>query len=193
MEKIQEKQDEFDTKLAEYKVLEQHMLVNTNDMVIGENRKLNNVVRYLNNEMKILFCSIYGILQLFDNEKFVFYSISLEQYNNLIKLISEGKKDDIKSVTSQVQGLLTHKKKDDVIKLAVEDGTGAYYLKNNNISYDCELEKVTKEDFENIDEDMLVFYTTETMEDLMNCYIEHLEIDLRELRESSVKKVKKHI
>ena len=39
----------------------------------------------------------------------------------------------------------------------MEEDTGAYYLKNNNISYDWELEKVTKEDFENIDEDTLVF------------------------------------
>lgn len=192
MEKIQEKKDEFDSKLAEYKKLEEQILVNTNDMVIGENKKLNNVVRYLNNEAKVLSCGIYEILQIFDNEKFVVYSVSLEQYNNLIKLISEGKKDDIKSVTGQAQGLLTHKKKDGVIKLAVEVGIGAYYLKNNNISYDCELEKLTKEDFENIDEDMLVFYTTETTQDLMNSYKKYSEIDLRELGESSVKKVKKH-
>ena len=194
MEKIQEKKDEFDVKLAEYKVLEEQILVNTNDMLIGENKKLNNVIRYSNNDMKVLSCSIYEVLQLFDNKKFVVYNVSLEQYNNLIKLIGEGKNDDIKSATKQAKGLLIHKEKDGVIKLAVEEErTGAYYLKNNCINYDDKLEKVTKDDFENIDEDTLVFYTTETVEDLMNSYKKYPEINLRELGESSIKKVKRHV
>ena len=193
VEKIQEKKDEFETRLAEYKKLEEQILFNTNDMIIGGNRKLNNVIRFSNTEARVLSCSIYDILQLFDNEKFVVYSISLEQYNNLIKLVDEGKKEDIKSATKHAIGLLTHKEKDGVIKFAKEDGTGAYYLKKNSISYDDKLEKVTKNDFENLDEDTLIFYTTETIDDLMNSYKKYSEIDLRELGESSIKKVKRYV
>ena len=192
MEKIQEKKDEFDAKLSEYKVLEEQILLNTSDMIIGKNRKLNNVVRYSNNEAKVLQCSIYGILQLFDNEKFVVYSISDEQYNNLTKLISEGKKETIKSLIGQAKCLLTHREKNSVIKLAIEEVPGVYYFKNNSIIYDEQLGKVIDDDFKNLDEDTLVFYTTETIDDLMNSYKKYPEINLRELGESSIKKVKKH-
>ena len=193
MDKIQEKKDEFDAKLAEHNLLEKQILINTVDMVIGEPKKLDNVLRYSNNEAKVLSCSIYEILQLFDNEKFVVYTISPEQYNNLTKLILDGKGKDIKSMTLQVHGLITHREKDGTIKLAIEDVSGAYYLKNNYIGYDSELDKVTKSDFENIGEYALVFYTTETIQDIMNSYKKYSEIDLRELEESSVKKVKKHV
>ena len=191
MEKIQEKKDQFDAKLAEYKKLEEQILVNTSDMIIGKNRKLNNVVRYSNNEAKVLSCSIYGILQIFDNDKFVVYSISEEQYNNLTRLIVGGKKDNIKSVIGQAQGLLTHKEKDGVLKLATEEDKGAYYFKNNSIRYDDKLEKIKEDDFVNIDEETLIFYTTETIQDLMNSYKEHSEIDLRQIQTPVLKRVKK--
>ena len=50
--------------------------------------------------------------------------------------------------------------------------------------------KVTNDNLENIDEDALVFYTTETIEDLLNSYKEHLEIDLKEFEGPVLKKVK---
>lgn len=191
MEKIQEKKDEFDTRLTKYKILEEHILFNTSDMVVGENKKLNNVVRYLNGDCRVLSCNIYDILQIFDNDKFVVYSVSLEQYNDLIKFISEEKKEDIKSIVSNAQDLLIHRAKNDVIKLAVEVDIGAYYFKNNSIDYDDKLEKVTKDDFENVDEDTLIFYTTETIQDLMNSYKKYSEIDLKSYEEFEVKKRKK--
>lgn len=191
MKEIQEKRDEFDARLAEYKVLEQQILSHTDDIKVGENRKLNNVVRFVNNSGKILLCNIYEMLKLFDNDKFVVYNISQEQYASLTKLIDEEKIDDIKPVIGSTQGLLIHKTKDDVIKLAIEEGCGAYYIENNRISYDYKLDKVTQGDFENIGEDVLTFYTTETIEDLLNSYKKHSEIELRQIQNPVLKKVKK--
>ena len=191
MEKIQEKKDEFDSKLAEYKVLEEQILANTYDMEIGKNKQLTNVIKIVNNSGRVLSCSIYEILNLFDRDKFVAYSISKEQYTNIIKLINEEKIEDIKSMTGAHQGLLLHKEKDDFIKLAIEEGCGAYYIQNNSVNYDVNLDKVTIKSFENIDEDTLIFYTTETIDDLLNSYKKHSEIDLREVKGPVLKKTKK--
>ena len=189
--KIQAKKDEFNEKLAEYKLLEEQILLHTEDMEIGKSKKLTNVIKIVNNSGRVLSCSIYEILNLFDRDKFVAYSIPKEQYTNIIKLINEEKIEDIKSMTGAHQGLLLHKEKDDFIKLAIEEGCGAYYIQNNCVNYDVNLDKVTIKSFENIDEDTLIFYTTETIDDLLNSYKKHSEIDLREVKGSVLKKTKK--
>lgn len=186
IEKIEEKKNNFAAKLAEYKILEQHISFHTDDIKIEENKKLNNAIEITNKGVKILPCSIYEVLQLFDTKKFVVYNIRQEQYNILKQLKGS---DDIKGVIGHKQGLLIHKTKDDFIKLAGEKNHGAY-IKNNCIYYDYEMEKVTKADFEKIDEDTLVFYTTETIEDIINSYEKHSEIDLSEIQEKVLKKTK---
>lgn len=193
MEKIKEKKDEFDTKLAEYKLLEQQILLHTQDMKIGNGKELSNVIKIVDNSGRILSCNIYEIINLFDREKFVVYSVSLEQYSSLIKLISEDKIGNIKSLIRTHQGLLLHNKKDDFIRLAIEEGCGAYYIQNNRINYDVNLDKVNLKSFENLDNDTIIFYTTETIDDILNSYKKYSEIDLRELNESSIKKVKKYV
>ncbi len=179
------------SELNKYKLLEQQILLYTKDLEIGENKELANIIKITNNNGRVLSCSIYEALQLFDKDKFVVYSISQEQYNNLIKLISEEKIDDIKSVIGTAQGLVLHKSEDDFIKLAIEEGCGAYYIQNNSIIYDCKLDKVTQKSFENIDNDTLIFYTTETVDDLLKSYKKHLEIDLMEIQGLTLKKTRK--
>ena len=187
---IQAKKDEFNEKLTEYKLLEKQILLHTEDMEIGSKKELTNVIKIANNSGRVLSCSIYEILNLFDRDKFVAYSISKEQYANLMKLISEEKIEDIKSIIGAHQGLLLHKEKDDFIKLAIEEDCGAYYVQNNSVNYDVNLDKVNIKSFENIDEDTLIFYTTETMDDLLNSYKKHSEIDLREVQGPILKKTK---
>ena len=189
-EKIRNKKDEFAAKLAEYKVLEQQILLHTDDMKIGQSKQLDRVVRISNNSAKVLSCNLYEMLEIFDSEKFVVYTISKKQYEDLTNLINQEKKDDIKSFTDSSQGLLIHKAKDDFIKLAIEEGCGAYYIQNNSIKYDVELDKVTQADFKNIDKDTLAFYTTETIDDLLNSYKNHSEIDLEKVQGPVLKKTK---
>lgn len=189
-EKIRNRTDEFAAKLTEYKVLEEQILLHTDDIKIGQNKQLHRVVRISNDSAKVLSCNIYQMLELFDKDKFVAYTVSQKQYDNLINLINQEKIDDIKAIKGSAQGLLIHKTKDDFIKLAIEDGCGAYYLQNNCIKYDCTLDKVTKDDFDNIDDDTLIFYTTETIEDILNSYKNHSEIDLEKNSGHVLKKTK---
>ena len=190
-DKIQAKKDEFNEKLAEYKLLEQQILLHTNDIEIGKSKKLTNVIKIANNNGRVLSANIYEILNLFDRDKFVVYSVSPEQYSSLIQLINEGKIDDIKSLIGAHQGLLLHKEKDDFIKLAIEEGCGAYYIQNNRINYDVNLDKVNLKSFENLDKDTIIFYTTETIDDMLNSYKKYSEIDLREVQGHVLKKIKK--
>lgn len=191
VEKIQEKKDEFDAKLTEYKMLEQQILLNTSDIEPSKTKELNDVVKITKNTKRILSCNIYEALQLYSFDKFVVYNISQEQYNNLIKMISEEKIDNIESIIRNVQRLLIHKTKDDFIKLAIEEECGAHYIQNDNIKYDCNLDKVTKETFKDIDEDTLIFYTTETMEDILNSYRKHPVVELKKIQGPELKKRKK--
>ena len=160
-------------------------------MEIGKSKELTNVIKIVNNSGRVLSCSIYEILNLFDRDKFVAYSIPKEQYTNIIKLINEEKIEDIKSIIGSHQGLLLHKEKDDFIKLAIEEGCGAYYIQNNRINYDVNLDKVNLKSFENLDKDTIIFYTTETIEDLLKSFKKYSEIDLREVQGQVLKKVKK--
>lgn len=190
-EKIQAKKDEFTTKLDEYKLLEQQILLHTKDMEIGMNKQLSNVIKIANDSGRVLSANIYEILNLFDRDKFAVYSVSPEQYASLLKLISEEKIEDIKSLIGSHQGLLLHKQKDEYIKLAIEEGCGAYYLKDNRINHDVNLDKVNIKSFENLDGDTIIFYTTETIDDLLRSYKKHSEIDLTEVQGHVLKKTKK--
>ena len=190
-EKIEAKKDEFAAKLEEYKLLEQQILLHTNDMEIGKSKELTNVIKIANDCGRVLSANIYEILNLFDRDKFVVYSVSPEQYTSLIKLISEEKIEEIKSLIGVHQGLLLHKKKDDFISLAIEESCGAYYIQNNRINYDVNLDRVNLKSFENLDEDTIIFYTTETIDDMLNSYKKYSEIDLREVQGPVLKKVKK--
>ena len=177
-------------KLDEYKLLEQQILLYTKDMEIGKNKQLSNVIKIANDNGIVLSANIYEILNLFDRDKFVVYSVWPEQYASLIKLISEEKIEDIKSLIGAHQGLLLHKQKDDYIKLAIEEGCGAYYLKDNRINHDVNLDKVNIKSFENLDDDTIIFYTTETIDDILNSYKKYSEINLTEVQGPVLKKTK---
>ena len=187
--RIQMRKDAFYSKLTEYKKLEQQMLLYTADLDVGSGKELRNVIKLESNDIKVLSCGIYEVLRLFDDRKFVVYSVSQEQHDMLIELKKQGNVDDVKSVIGNVRGLALHKTKDDFIKLAIEEGCGAYYLENECISYDINLDKVTKTDFEKLDDDTLVFYTTETVDDLLSSYRKYAEIDLDEDKGPVLKKV----
>ena len=189
MDKIQEKENEFNKRLEKYKLLEEQILINTEDMEIGKNKKLDNVIRVVNNCGKIFSCSIYTLLNLFNNDRYLVYSISQEEYDNLISLITS-EKDNIEGIINGAKGILVHDKNADFIKLNIEDKDGCYYIQNNRISYDCGLDMITNNDFENIDKDTLIFYTTETMEDILRSYEKHLEIDLMQVSKHVLKKKK---
>lgn len=89
--KIQTKKDEFNEKLSKYKLLEEQILFNTQDMEIGKNKELANVIEIANNKGRVLSFNIYEILNAFDRNKFVVYNISKEQYKTLTTLINEEK------------------------------------------------------------------------------------------------------
>jgi hypothetical protein len=185
--KIQKSEDEFNVKLLKYKLLEQQILFSTDNVKPGKSKKLNSVLKIENNGIKIISCNVYEMLQLFADDKFVVYSISQEQYDTLMKADSI---DTIKYVTKNSQCLLLHKTKDDFIKLGIEEASGAHYIKDNDVCFDSQIERVTKRDFENLDNDTLIFYTTETIEDLLNSYKKDSEIDLGQIKGTVLKKVK---
>lgn len=106
MKKVQAKKDEFNLRLSKYKLLEQQILLSTEDMVIGKNKELSNVIKIDNNNAKICSANIYEVLNLFDDNYFDIYSISQGQYDNLINLIKTDKFNDKNQVL--FEGHLVH-------------------------------------------------------------------------------------
>lgn len=189
---VQKNKDEFNKKLFNYKLLEKEILFYTQDMDICKKNELDNVIKIENNEVRVLSTNIYNVLELYDSDKFVIYTVSKEQLNKLVTLVGEDKINDLESTIGCVQNLLVHKSKDDLIKLAINVGSGAYYLGNNRICYDSNLNRVIKKDFENIDDNTIIFYTTETIEDILKSYrvSDYAEIDLRQIKERVLKRKK---
>lgn len=188
MKKIQEKKNEFYDKLEKYKFLEQQIIDNTKDLRPKENQELKRVIQIKNEKIKILSCSIYEILSLFNKDKFVVYSVSSEQYNVLTELNNI---DDSKYIADKARGILIHQEENDYIKLLTENEEGVYYIKDNILYYDHQTNKDRKKDLENLDEDTIIFYTTETIEDIINSYKKYPEIDLTETDKKTLKRVNK--
>ena len=179
LEKIHSKRDEFYEKLTRFRVLEEQIQLNTEDMQIGKNKKLNNVIEFENNSGRILPCSIYEILSLYEKERFVVCTISYEQYDKL-KSIINGIDLVIKNKQSFFKEI-----KNVFFKLVFE---GNCFIQSNSINSGFKLEKIGREILENIDDETIIFYTTETMEDLFNSYKTHSIIDLKDLQGSKLKR-----
>lgn len=177
-ERIQAKKDEFNEKISKYKKLEKQISFFTQCMEVGKNTISWDVIKFSNNQGSVSSYSIFELLSLLDRNKFVVYSVTPEQYIDLIKLFEGGKPFDIHSLLGNYKGLLTHTSVDDFIKLAIGTSCGAYYIQNDKIKYDASLDKVSPESFDDIDDDTMIFFTVETIADLLNSYKTFNDIDL---------------
>jgi hypothetical protein len=187
--KFQEKKDEFYNRLSKYKMLEQQILLNTDDLEIEKRKDLNRVLRFKNNKLNILSCNLYEVIQLYDDTKFVVYTLTQEQYDKLLKLTSELEISNIESIIGNTEGLLVHKSNDSIMRIVNPNIDGVYYIdEDKQLHYSDKFNKVTKDEFENIDEDTHIFYTTENTFDLMNSYKRYEEIDLSKVQGPVLKK-----
>lgn len=158
LEKVQEKVDSFNMRLTKYKLLEEQILLNTIDMETNKNKELGNVIKIEKKEAKICKANIYEILNIFDKEHFAIYSISNEQYDNLVNLIKEEKFDNKKKIP--YEGLLIHDKNNELLKTTIEE------------------------------KNILSFYTTEPVEDILKSNEKSISIDLNEVKENTlIKKI----
>jgi len=182
LDRIQEKKDEFNSKAEEYLALQELISLNTLDMEVSHNERLDNVIEMSKNGTRVLNCSIYEVIRLFGSDSFAIYNISKKDYDRIMKT---GNIDEVKDI--QKNGIILHKDKNSSIVLATAEDIGAYYIENNGIGYDEKLDRVDHTSFSYLDEDSLVFYTTETLVDLLKTYKKYPIITREQVKE----KVKK--
>lgn len=191
-EKIQEKKDAFDDRLSQYKMLEQQILLHTNDLDVGKRKELNKVIKFIENSGEVLSCNLYEVIRFFDDIKFVVYTVTQEQYNELTKLTGQENIGDIESIIGPAQGLLVHESNDSLIRIVNPNAEGVYYIDEDQLLHHSDkIKRVTQDEFENVDEDTYVLYTTETVEDLMNSYKRNKGIDLSKVQGPVLRKVRK--
>lgn len=191
-EEIQEKKNEFYDRLTKYKILEQQILLHTNDLETNKRKDLSEVIRFRNNNCEVLLWNLYEVLKLFDDTKFVVYTVTQEQYDKLVRLTNEEEVGNIESIIGHAECLLLHESKDSIIRIVKPNIDGVYYLDENKLLHHSDkISKVIQDEFENIDEDTDVLYTTENVEDLINSYKRHEEIDLSKVQGPVLRKTRK--
>lgn len=163
--KVQEKRDAFNSKLVKYKLLEEQILLNTQDLKVGETKKLDNTIKVDDNLIVVPSHSvdIYEILSIFSDQFFAIYCISQEQYNSLLQIVKKENITEIDKINNAADALLLH----------TNDGNLTLMNSENNKSFD---------------KNILSFYTTEPFEELIACDKTYPKIDLNETKERVLKK-----
>lgn len=179
---VHQKKEEFYDKLNKYELLEKQIL-NSMSKLNNECRKeLVNVKRA---DGKVLPMDLYQFINLFENEKYLVYSITKEEYD----LLTNQSVKEIK-MYSQKPILLNDSK---VSKLINDDTKGCYYFDNNWLKFSKKMSPVSNDEIDNISKDAIVIYTTETVEDIINSYQTYDNINLHELEKQQDKSNKKLI
>lgn len=191
-EKVQEKKNAFAARLAKYKMLEQQMLMYTEDLDTSKRKKLDNVITVENNNIKILACDLYEFIRVCNYIKFVIYTITPAQHEELIKYIRGESVADFESIVKNAVALLVHDSNNSVMKIVNPNVAGLYYLDEYGLlQYSDKMKKVTFNRMKKIEANSVVLYTTETLADLMDSYKKHERIDLSKFSGPLLNRVKK--
>lgn len=186
---IQSKKEKFNNKLQEYKMLEQQIMSHTTDLDLKKRKELLNVIMFKDGKVKELPCNLYEIINVFDNENFLVYTIDIEQYDSLKKLTPMQEVTNIKNITDKSQLLLCNNSNDSIIKVINSNTGEIYYLdRDKKLHNSNNIEMKTDSDIENTNDDTYILYTTENIEDLINSYKSHEEIDLSKIHSKTLKK-----
>lgn len=169
-------------RLYRYKMLEQQILVNTFDLDLSKVKELKEVIVKNNGKFKVSFNSIYEYLK-YNYSKSIIYSITLEEYNQLMLLIKNKDISNILSVLNSATPILycDGDMRNKNIMVIDENGNVLHYINEyGSLINDIE-QKVFNIDLNNINDKINKVYTTETLEDILGVDVNEC-INLNELQ-----------
>lgn len=192
MQVIAKKSDEFDYKLARYKMLEQQILYHTSDIDQSNVKELGRLISIRDNRVDVSPFNLYDFFNFSSSDKFIVYSISNEQYDKLRELSGEDSISNVTTIIGPATAILYHESKESIIRLINLNKDGASYIDEYGI-LDCsnQMKEVTQEELNNEDEATYHLYTTETVEDVLTSYRKHEDIHLSEIQGPLKKLVRK--
>lgn len=188
-EKITNILKEFDYRLANYKRLEEAIEVNTNDLKVGNPKKLKEVIKVFNNNGTChkSLANLYETIKVLDDKKYVVFNITDENYELLSNLIDCGATYDIMSILRKSKPILSHMIVNEPVKLLNVLIPDIFYIRDNHLF--CNDENIfSEDDLKNIDPETLIFLTTETTDDILKSYKVYDDIEFKYVDDEEVLK-----
>lgn len=160
---VKEKREEI---VNYYQEIESMIEENSTDLVVNDKVKEQSVIIERNNSYKKKG-PLYHMINLYSDENFIAYNISLEDYKKIEEQLKNGEQVDTDSIKKNC--LLISSSGDKKVKVVNYDSKdkSCFYIEKGSLYYD------DKMDFsiESISDDTIVFYTVETYDDIINSYI----------------------
>ena len=188
VDKVQEKLNEFDYRLANYKRLEEIFRDNTYDMKVYKNKKLKDVIKVLDkNKGHMLSTDLYKLIEILDSNKYLIYSLKDEEYDRLINMINNDEEYDILNFIRKSTPLLAHSDIKGPTKVIDDSINGEYYIKSGKLFYNDEgiMQGFSEE---KIDPETLIFLTNETTDDILKSYKVYDDIEFKYVDDEEVLK-----
>ncbi len=188
-DQISKKIEEFNDKLARYKMLEQQILIHTSAIEQSKVKELNGLIISQKGNVRVLSNSLYEYLRCSSYSKFIVCSVTLEQYSNMEAFIHNQDMSDISKIFQNASPILyyDYASKENAIK--VIDSTGKVLYDINQWEILKSNQSKSSVDLNVNDDETSLLFTTETLEDILLSFNECQFIDPDEIQGPVLKKL----
>lgn len=186
---LSNKKDEFNDRLARYKMLEQQILANTSDLEPSKVKELKELIRNNKGKLEELPNTLYEYLKFYSHySKFIMYSISLEQYNKLAELANNQGIFDHSKLVEKANPILYHKIEEENTMVINQQGNILSYINKWGGLESNDEAKIPPIELNAIDDETTQLFTTETLEDIILSFCVHEDIDMEQIQGPVLKK-----
>ena len=163
------KENSYNKDLEKFQLLEDKIELLTSDMIVNNGFKKNEVIFCEKENNKVLEMSLYDFIIYYRSMNFYVCSVDIETMNE-IKLNIDNKKWFKKLNDDKFKPLLYSNS--GIIKIASNSSDGSYYLdQNDKLNYSKKIPSFVNDARFMRNDDMLKIYSTETIDDIINSYI----------------------
>ena len=186
---ISKKTQEFNDRLSRYKLLEQQILSNTSDLEQFSVKELDKLIINSKGKFKVSSSNLYEYLNYSTYSRFIVYSISQEQYSNLLTLINNQDLHDTLNVTRNASPILYHDyKTNDKNIMVIDKGNILYYIDEWESLISNDRQELPSIELSPTDNKIEYLFTTETLEDIIRSFNQPKYINLNDVEGPILKK-----
>ena len=161
---VREKQEEI---VNYYQEIEGMIEENSSDLVVNDKVKEQSVIFGCDDSYKKKEYSLYDMIRLYNDENFIAYNVSLEDYLKIEEQLKNDQQVDIEGIKRN--RLLTSYSDDKKVFVINNNSIekSCFYIENGSLYYYDRINYLLSA----ISRDSLVIYTIETYDDVINSYI----------------------
>lgn len=161
---IKEKREEV---VNYYQEIENMIEENSADLVVNDKVKEQSVIIERNNSCKKKG-TLYHTINLYSDENFIAYNVSLDDYKKIEEQLKNGEQVDTESIKKNCLLISSSSdKKVKVINYDSKDKKSCFYIEKGSLYYDDKIDA----SLDSVSDDTTVIYTIETYDDVINSYL----------------------